>query len=141
MFWFQTFTRVSQLNHIFFVKIIFLSFYRPFKTSWATAFNSVPFMCFALQCHIAAIPIFASLKTRTLKNFLAIICAGVFICITVYSVTGVFGLLTFSGTRDEPINSDILRNYCPTDIAISIARGTLVLSLITSYPIISFCGR
>ncbi len=119
----------------------FLNVHRPFETSWVTAFNSVPFMCFALQCHIAAIPIYAGLKTRTLKNFFAIVCVGVFICTTVYTITGVFGVLTFSVKRGETINSDILRNYCPTDIPISVARGTLVLSLITSYPIISFCGR
>ena len=109
-------------------------------SSWATAFNAVPFICFAFQCHISAVPIYAGLKTRTVKNFFFITTIGILICTVVYSLTGVFGLMTFVG-RDEPIKSDVLRNYCPNDIPVSIARGTLILCLITSYPILFFCGR
>ena len=106
-------------------------------SSWATAFNAVPFVCFAFQCHISAVPIYAGLQKRTVKNFFFITIVGILICTIVYSMTGVFGMLTFPGE----LNSDILRNYCPKDIPVSIARGTLVLCLITSYPILFFCGR
>lgn len=107
------------------------------SSSWATAFNAVPFVCFAFQCHISAVPIYAGLQKRTVKNFFFITVIGIFICTVVYSMTGVFGMLTFPGD----LNSDILRNYCSKDIPVSIARGTLVLCLITSYPILFFCGR
>ena len=56
-------------------------------------------------------------------------------------MTGIFGVLTFTGSSGECLNSDILRNYCPNDILVSIARGMLFLSLLTSYPILAFCGR
>lgn len=115
-------------------------YYSPYPVSWITAFNAIPYICFAFQCHISAVPIYAGLKTRTLKNFFCIIFVGLFLCTAVYTVTGVFGEITFTH-RHEYINSDVLRNYCPTDISVSIARGMLLLCLITSYPILFFCGR
>ena len=113
---------------------------RPFSHSWVTAFNAIPFICFAFQCHISSVPIYAGLKTRTTKNFLFIVLLGILLCTIVYTLTGVFGMITFSHPS-VPLSSDILRNYCPNDIAVSIARGTLIFCLITSYPILFYCGR
>ncbi len=120
--------------------ISFFPFYSPFTSSWETAFNAIPYICFAFQCHISAVPIYAGLKKRTFTNFFFICTIGVLICTIVYTMAGVFGDITFVH-RHDPINSDILRNYCPNDIPVSIARGTLIVSLITSYPILFFCGR
>ena len=111
----------------------------PYSTSWETAFNAIPFICFAFQCHISAVPIYAGLKKRNFKNFFLVSTVGVLICTIVYTVTGVFGEMYF--VHQDPISPDILRNYCPTNIAVSIARGTLILCLITSYPILFYCGR
>ena len=68
-----------------------------------------------------------------------VVAVALSVCVLVYTITGVFGYLTFHG--NACISSDILRNYCPQDAAIDVARVMLVLVMITSYPILAFCGR
>ena len=104
--------------------------------------SSIPYYSHPLlKCHVSSIPIYAGLKPkwRGVSFFSVIVAIGIAICFYVYTSTGVFGFLTF--LPNECVNSDILRNYCPNDVAISIARGLLILCLITSYPILHFCGR
>ena len=60
-------------------------------------------------------------------------------CLIVYSVTGLFGYLTFNSRTC--ISGDVLRNYCPRDIPIIIARVMIVVSMITLYPIVCYIGR
>ena len=103
-----------------------------------SVFNAVPLICFGFQCHVSSIPVYSGLRKRNIRRFFYVILSAVFICFIVYTLTGAFGLLTFS---TKCINSDILMNYCPNDIPVSVARGMLLLSLITSYPILTFCGR
>jgi len=62
------------------------------------------------------------------------------VCAGVYSLTGTFGYLTFH-SRPTCINADILRNYCPKDIPVNVARVMLTICIITSYPILHFVGR
>ena len=73
--------------------------------------------------------------------FTIVIIASVFICLCAYALTGVFGYLTFSTIHVECIESDILRNYCPRDVMVDVARALLGLVMVTSYPILTFCGR
>ncbi len=88
---------------------------------------------------MSSIPIYVGLKKRTVKRFFFIIVFAVLICFVVYTLTGTFGYLTFvPGTC---IQSDILRNYCNKDILVDVARGLLALVMVTSYPILTFCGR
>ena len=110
------------------------------QRSWSSFFNSIPFVCFAFQCHVSSVPVYSGLKNRSVWRFFFVILAAVFLCTTLYSLTGAFGLITFS-QKGACINSDIMRNYCPTDIPVSVARGMLFLCLVTSYPILAFCGR
>lgn len=70
--------------------------------------------------------------------FSGIIAVGISICIFIYTLTGAFGYLNFEG---HCYNSDILRNYCPRDIYIDVARGLLAVVMVTSYPIPAYCGR
>ena len=74
-----------------------------------------------------------------MKRFFFIIVLAVLICFVVYTLTGTFGYLTFA--TNTCIQSDILRNYCSTDILVDVARGLLALVTVTSYPILTFCGR
>ncbi|XP_064399052.1 sodium-coupled neutral amino acid transporter 7-like isoform X2 [Halichondria panicea] len=107
--------------------------------SWPDVVNAIPFICFGYQCHVSSIPIYVGLKKRTVKRFFFIIVFAVLICFVVYTLTGTFGYLTFvPGTC---IQSDILRNYCNKDILVDVARGLLALVMVTSYPILTFCGR
>lgn len=88
---------------------------------------------------MSAVPVYAGLKRRSVRVFTVVIVAAVFICLFVYTLTGTFGYLTFHTT--ECIQSDILRNYCPRDVVVDVARAMLGLVMVTSYPILTFCGR
>lgn len=51
--------------------------------------------------------------------------------------SGVCGFLTFGSS----VSQDVLMSYPPDDIAVAIARAFIVVCVITSYPILHFCGR
>ena len=91
------------------------------------------------QCHLSSVPVYAGLKQRSVKIYAPVIVIAVAICVSVYTFTGAFGYLTFN--THYCIASDILRNYCPGDVPIDVARGMLAVVMITSYPILVFCGR
>ena len=55
----------------------------------------------------------------------------------VYTLTGTFGYLTF-GTE---VDSDILVSYGANDPLVIAARLLMAVAMITSYPILHFCGR
>ena len=93
------------------------------------------------QCHVSCIPVYSGIKPRHRKprNFFIIAVIAQLSCLVVYSFVGIFGYLTF--LPKECVNSDILRNYCPNNPDVSAARTLLAICLITSYPILYFCGR
>lgn len=72
-----------------------------------------------------------------MRAYLPVVAVALSVCVLVYTITGVFGYLTFHGRA----RSDILRNYCPQDPAVDVARVMLMLVIVTSYPILAFCGR
>eukprot|EP00061_Rhincodon_typus_P017093 g45640.t1 len=49
----------------------------------------------------------------------------------------VCGFLTFGSS----VNVDVLLSYPSTDISVTIARAAITLCVVTSYPILHFCGR
>lgn len=51
--------------------------------------------------------------------------------------TGICGFLTFGAAVDP----DVLLSYPSKDIAVAVARAFIILSVLTSYPILHFCGR
>lgn len=51
--------------------------------------------------------------------------------------TGICGFLTFGAAVDP----DVLRSYPSEDVAVAVARAFIILSVLTSYPILHFCGR
>lgn len=50
---------------------------------------------------------------------------------------GICGFLTFGAAVDP----DVLRSYPSEDVAVAVARAFIILSVLTSYPILHFCGR
>ena len=92
-----------------------------------------------IQCHVSSVPVYAGLKRRSVRAYLPLVAVALAVCLVVYCLTGVFGFLTYN--RYTCIEADILRNYCPQDPAIDVARVMLILVMITSYPILAFCGR
>lgn len=51
--------------------------------------------------------------------------------------SGICGFLTFGAAVDP----DVLLSYPSEDMAVAVARAFIILSVLTSYPILHFCGR
>lgn len=106
-------------------------------SSWTAVFNAMPTICFGFQCHISSVPVFNSMRKRDLKPWGGVVTAGMIICLFVYTGTGVCGFLSFGANVDQ----DVLMSYPSDDIAVAIARAFIVICVVTSYPILHFCGR
>ncbi|XP_031443436.1 LOW QUALITY PROTEIN: putative sodium-coupled neutral amino acid transporter 7 [Clupea harengus] len=106
-------------------------------SSWTAVFNALPTICFGFQCHISSVPVFNSMRRRDLGPWGGVVTAGMIICLFVYTGTGVCGFLSFGSN----VNQDVLMSYPSDDIAVAIARAFIVVCVVTSYPILHFCGR
>nr|XP_039273186.1 putative sodium-coupled neutral amino acid transporter 7 [Styela clava] len=107
------------------------------KDSWGMTFSAIPAIFFAYQCHVSSVPVYATLKRKTMSNWSIVIVSSMVLCATTYTVTGVFGYLTFG----DAAKSDILQSYDAKDWFVIAARISVVVAMITSYPILQFCGR
>uniref|UniRef100_A0A8C1YCR5 Solute carrier family 38 member 8a n=1 Tax=Cyprinus carpio TaxID=7962 RepID=A0A8C1YCR5_CYPCA len=105
--------------------------------SWASMFSVVPTICFGFQCHEACIAVYSSMENRKLSHWVFISVVSMFICLIIYSLTGVFGYLTFG----KNVTPDILMSYSGGDVSMIIARLLFGISIITIYPIIVLLGR
>ncbi|XP_060693825.1 sodium-coupled neutral amino acid transporter 7 [Hemiscyllium ocellatum] len=106
-------------------------------SSWMAVFNAIPTICFGFQCHVSSVPVFSSMERPGLQRWGWVVTAAVVICLFVYTGTGVCGFLTFGSS----VNVDVLLSYPSTDISVTIARASITLCVVTSYPILHFCGR
>ncbi|XP_077570147.1 sodium-coupled neutral amino acid transporter 7 [Stigmatopora nigra] len=109
----------------------------PSSSTWTAAFNAMPTICFGFQCHVSCVPVFNSMKTKALKPWGLVVTLSMIICLFVYTGTGVCGFLTFGSS----VSQDVLMSYPSDDIAVAIARAFIVVCVVTSYPILHFCGR
>ncbi|XP_062328058.1 putative sodium-coupled neutral amino acid transporter 8 [Osmerus eperlanus] len=105
--------------------------------SWASMFSVVPTICFGFQCHEACIAIYSSMENKKLSHWVVISVISMFFCLLIYTLTGVFGFLTFG----RVVASDILMSYPGNDVVMIIARLLFGISIITIYPIILLLGR
>ncbi|KAI6645754.1 Sodium-coupled neutral amino acid transporter 7 [Oopsacas minuta] len=107
--------------------------------SWSAFkfFSALPIFCFGYQCHLATVPVYAGLKKKSVPKFVFIAIAAILICFWVYTLTGVFGFLTFGVTVDP----DVIKSYDAHNTLVIIARIGLLVSMITSYPLLAFLGR
>ncbi|XP_020516786.2 sodium-coupled neutral amino acid transporter 7 [Labrus bergylta] len=106
-------------------------------SSWTAVFNAMPTICFGFQCHVSCVPVFDSMSKKEIKPWGVVVTLSMIICLFVYTGTGVCGFLTFGSN----VSQDVLMSYPPDDIAVAIARAFIVVCVITSYPILHFCGR
>ncbi|XP_078257847.1 sodium-coupled neutral amino acid transporter 7 isoform X2 [Rhinoraja longicauda] len=106
-------------------------------SSWMAVFNAIPTICFGFQCHVSSVPVYNSMERPTLQRWGWVVTAAVVICLFVYTGTGVCGFLTFGSS----VNVDVLLSYPSDDISVTIARTSIILCVLTSYPILHFCGR
>ncbi|MCJ8738046.1 hypothetical protein PDJAM_G00031170 [Pangasius djambal] len=105
--------------------------------SWTAVFNAMPTICFGFQCHVSSVPVFNSMRNATLRPWGGVVTLSMIICLVVYTGTGVCGFLSFGST----VSQDVLMSYPSKDIAVAIARAFIIISVVTSYPILHFCGR
>ncbi|KAM9765049.1 sodium-coupled neutral amino acid transporter 7 isoform 1-T2 [Menidia menidia] len=107
------------------------------SASWTAVFNAMPTICFGFQCHVSCVPVFNSMRRKEIKPWGLVVTLSMIICLFVYTGTGVCGFLTFGSN----VSQDVLMSYPPDDIAVAIARAFIVICVVTSYPILHFCGR
>ncbi|XP_029900930.1 putative sodium-coupled neutral amino acid transporter 8 [Myripristis murdjan] len=106
-------------------------------SSWASMFSVIPTICFGFQCHEACIAIYSSMENQKLSHWVVISVISMFFCLLIYTLTGVYGFMTFGRT----VASDILMSYPGNDVVMIIARLLFGISIITIYPIILLLGR
>ncbi|XP_047452622.1 putative sodium-coupled neutral amino acid transporter 8a [Mugil cephalus] len=106
-------------------------------SSWASMFSVIPTICFGFQCHEASIAIYSSMENQRLSHWVLISVVSMIFCLIIYSLTGVYGYLTFG----KHVKADILMSYTGDDMLMLIARLLFGVSIITIYPIILLLGR
>ncbi|KAF6079449.1 solute carrier family 38 member 8 [Phyllostomus discolor] len=106
-------------------------------SSWASVFSVFPTICFGFQCHEAAVSIYCSMRNQSLSHWALVSVLSLLACCLVYSLTGVYGFLTF-GTE---VSADILMSYPGDNGVIIVARVLFAVSIVTVYPIVLFLGR
>ncbi|XP_063103807.1 solute carrier family 38 member 8 isoform X2 [Cavia porcellus] len=106
-------------------------------SSWASVFSVFPTICFGFQCHEAAVSIYCSLRPQSLFHWALVSMLSLLASCLIYSLTGVYGFLTF---RTE-VSADILMSYPGNNMAIVVARVFFAVSVVTVYPIVLFLGR
>lgn len=107
------------------------------SASWTAVFNAMPTICFGFQCHVSCVPVFNSMTRKEIKPWGVVVTLSMIICLFVYTGTGVCGFLTFGSS----VKQDVLMSYPPNDIAVAFARAFIIICVVTSYPILHFCGR
>jgi amino acid permease len=101
-------------------------------------FDALPLISFAFGCHMQMIPIFSELKDNNIPsrtNIVIFSTGGV--CLTLYSITAVFGYIKFPTSSE----GNILRNFPDDDVLVNIARAMLCLVIVCHYPPSNYCCR
>ncbi|XP_072451826.1 putative sodium-coupled neutral amino acid transporter 8 [Chiloscyllium punctatum] len=105
--------------------------------SWTAIFTVMPTICFGFQCHEASVAIYSSMENKKLSHWILISVLSMVACLLIYSITGMYGYLTF-GTD---VAADMLMSYPDNEVLIIIGRLLFGISIITIYPIILHLGR
>ncbi|KAF6289087.1 solute carrier family 38 member 8 [Rhinolophus ferrumequinum] len=106
-------------------------------SAWTSIFSVFPTICFGFQCHEAAVSIYCSMRNQNLSHWALVSVLSLLACCLVYSLTGVYGFLTFQ----TEVSADILMSYPGNDGVIIVARVLFAVSIVTVYPIVLFLGR
>jgi len=105
--------------------------------SFTSLLAALPSLLFAYQCHVSAVPVYASMKEKSQNAWMVVVSVSLLLCCIVYTLTGTFGYLTFG----LDVNPDILVSYGANDPLVIAARLLMAVAMVTSYPILHFCGR
>uniref|UniRef100_A0A663DPR6 Solute carrier family 38 member 8 n=1 Tax=Aquila chrysaetos chrysaetos TaxID=223781 RepID=A0A663DPR6_AQUCH len=91
----------------------------------------------ALQCHEACVAIYSSMRNQSFSHWVTVSVLSMLICLLIYSLTGLYGYLTFG----EAVASDVLMSYPGNDPIVTVARLLFGVSIVTIYPIVVLLGR
>ncbi|NXS65149.1 S38A6 protein, partial [Pandion haliaetus] len=106
-------------------------------SSWASIFSVIPTICFGFQCHEACVAIYSSMRNQSFSHWVTVSVLSMLICLLIYSLTGLYGYLTFG----EAVASDVLMSYPGNDPIVIVARLLFGVSIVTIYPIVVLLGR
>ncbi|XP_077145077.1 sodium-coupled neutral amino acid transporter 7 [Ranitomeya variabilis] len=106
-------------------------------SSWIAVFNAIPTICFGYQCHVSSVPVYGSMRRQDLRRWALIVSVAMLIALCVYTGTGVCGYLLFGSAVDQ----DVLLSFPSDDVPVAVARAFIILCVLTSYPILHYCGR
>ncbi|CAJ0917116.1 unnamed protein product [Ranitomeya imitator] len=106
-------------------------------SSWIAVFNAIPTICFGYQCHVSSVPVYGSMRRQDLRRWALIVSVAMLIALCVYTGTGVCGYLLFGSSVDQ----DVLLSFPSDDVPVAVARAFIILCVLTSYPILHYCGR
>ncbi|XP_069822493.1 sodium-coupled neutral amino acid transporter 7 [Dendropsophus ebraccatus] len=106
-------------------------------SSWIAVFNAVPTICFGYQCHVSSVPVYGSMQRQDIRHWAIIVTTAMFIALCVYTGTGVCGYLLFGSGVDQ----DVLLSFPSDDVPVAVARAFIIVCVLTSYPILHYCGR
>ncbi|XP_018431130.1 PREDICTED: putative sodium-coupled neutral amino acid transporter 7 [Nanorana parkeri] len=106
-------------------------------SSWIAVFNAVPTICFGYQCHVSSVPVYGSMQQQDIRRWGIIVTSAMFIALCVYTGTGVCGYLLFGTGVDQ----DVLLSFPSNDVPVAVARAFIIVCVLTSYPILHYCGR
>nr|XP_047934644.1 putative sodium-coupled neutral amino acid transporter 8 [Anser cygnoides] len=109
----------------------------PRASSWASMFSVIPTICFGFQCHEACVAIYSSMRNQSFSHWVAVSVLSMLICLLIYSLTGLYGYLTFG----EAVAADVLMSYPGNDPIVIVARLLFGVSIVTIYPIVVLLGR
>uniref|UniRef100_A0A8C5JLK1 Solute carrier family 38 member 8 n=1 Tax=Junco hyemalis TaxID=40217 RepID=A0A8C5JLK1_JUNHY len=105
--------------------------------SWTSIFSVIPTICFGFQCHEACVAIYSSMRNQSFSHWVTVSVLSMLICLLIYSLTGLYGYLTFG----EAVASDVLMSYPGNDPLVIVARLLFGVSIVTIYPIVVLLGR
>lgn len=97
----------------------------------------IPVIYLAYQTHEIVVPVYASMKTRTVRNFTKSTILTLVILFILYSIAGTFAYLTFGVN----VSADIMMMYDTKQPVVLFGNLALVTKMLTTYPSILFCGR
>ncbi|NXX98681.1 AVT2 protein, partial [Centropus bengalensis] len=106
-------------------------------SSWASVSSVIPTICFGFQCHEACVAIYSSMRNQSFSHWVVVSVFSMLICLLIYSLTGVYGYLTFG----EAVAPDVLMSYPGNDPVVIVARVLFGVSIVTIYPIVVLLGR
>uniref|UniRef100_A0A8B9V108 Solute carrier family 38 member 8 n=1 Tax=Anas zonorhyncha TaxID=75864 RepID=A0A8B9V108_9AVES len=108
----------------------------PRASSWASMFSVIPTICFGFQCHEACVAIYSSMRNQSFSHWVAVSVLSMLICLLIYSLTGLYGYLTFG----DAVAADVLMSYPGNDPVVIVARLLFGVSIVTIYPIVVLLG-